>query len=243
MGTKPPSPSDPRAVHERGLTGVMHPDHFGPPVLRVRMTLPEWLGLGIRGITDRWSARAVPDGQCTHFLHQLAARARGIQAEQAQWVDATRTRMGIEVAAADAVLSRPLPSAQREATRPLATLTGRDRHEWAEEERDRVRGTCAAEADARSRTAASSRKQQLIAEMNGLDAYQAHLTETCRAYFEIRAARYTRARSGLFGFKLTPTPQVPSYPGLTNSLHHEVDFSGESLALFPSGRITQLRSR
>ncbi|WP_457099653.1 hypothetical protein [Microbacterium sp. P5_E9] len=182
------------------------------PVPRDHIGLFEGLALSVRGRWDARGTQGVPDEAHTHTLHGVQARHRKREAEAVRLIDGALSAVDSQVAVTRAALQAPIPEGVREPTQDeLRGLPRAQRMEWAE--RVRVARAAAARdaAAAERRIAAQTRREQLLSARSALVVEGADVRRQWREAYEMRAARYTRARFGRRGARMTATPAIAPY--------------------------------
>jgi hypothetical protein len=182
------------------------------PIPRDRIGFFEAIALTVRGRWDAGGNRIVPDAAHTHTLHAIQARHRKREAEAVRRIDAALSAVDGELAVTRAALNMPVPEVAPEPTiEDLRDLPRAQRMEWV----DRVRGartSAARSAAVRDRqSAAHVRREQLISARQALLVEGDDVRRQWREAYDMRAARYTRARFGRRGARPTDTPAIAHY--------------------------------
>ena len=199
------------APSSRPVTGLYGPVPPQPPIPTAHIPVWEGLRLTVAGLRDRVRCRRVPDMELTHFLHKVHASTRGIQANQNHWCTAVDGYLNIEIASAREVSARSVEIAPAAKAQDLAELSGRDRHHWAQAQREHAASAAEQTHSQAERQESQRRLARLEAERREIRELQADLADLCAAHFAARAARYTRARTGLLGLQPAGIPEIPSY--------------------------------
>lgn len=183
------------------------------PVPPDRIRLVEGLRLMLRGWLDAATYRTVVDTEHTHTLLALQSLHRRREVEVVRSVDAAISLVDVAQAEVDAVLAGAQPPELEVPTSDeLRSLeAANDRAAWAA----RVRAARAANAHARAtgdrREAAARRSAELGAVRRALIVEGGDVQRKWKEAYEVRAARYTRARFGRRGAKVSPSPRVAAY--------------------------------
>jgi hypothetical protein len=190
-------------------TGVIPATAVAP-----RLTIGFWesLGLTLRGWTDARRYGDVADVDQTHVLLMRNSVVRRREDEVVRAIDAALSRVDALIAEARVASSQVIPPI---AVEPSATqlndLEGRDRQDWVQSVRaSRAAAARAARIQAEV-DAATVRLAQLEAERQSILVEGEDVRRLWADAFEMRAARYTRARFGSWGRRPDRTPRVPDY--------------------------------
>lgn len=184
------------------------------PVPRYGIGLWEGTCLTVRGWLDARRTRDVQDASHTHSLHRLMAAHRRHEGEATRRIDEALSAVDRDLAPLEALIAESIPVGPDAPTSAeLAALPVEDRAAWAA----RVRAAHAARAEHRATEGRQADARVRIAVLHsireGLDVEGADVRRQWREAYEMRAARYTRARFGRRGGTMAIEPAVAGYRG------------------------------
>lgn len=173
----------------------------------------EAIALTVRGRIDARRTRDVADNEHTHSLHRLLHAHRRREAETVRRIDTAASAVDREIARLRPIVERmtePVPVIPD--TAALAGLAPAERSEWA----NQVRSARTAAADARQREArrdvATIELEELRSVRESIGVEGEDVRRQWREAYSMRAARYTRARSGRRGAPVASSPAIAAYP-------------------------------
>lgn len=172
-----------------------------------------WEGFRIRwaGLMDRAYARGVPDDQLTHYLHELQQRAQSYQIKVLEWASAEDARLELSIADQSAVAATSLVAPAANTTTVPDNDSKKDRAAWATAQRSALRAKSAHEGQQRRRDAATIATMSLKKQRASLAEQRDIQFALCQQWFDRRAARYNRARTGWFGLPKSSEHKIPAF--------------------------------
>lgn len=172
-----------------------------------------WEGFRIRwaGLMDRARARKVPDDQLTHYLHELQERAQGYQIKVLEWASAEDARLEVSLATQGAVAAQSIDAATANHDVVPENGSKKDRAAWATAQRGAKQAAAAREHQQRRRDDARSAVLSLNQQRASLAEQRDIQFALCQQWFDRRAAKYNRARTGWFGLPKTSEHKIPEF--------------------------------
>lgn len=196
------------------MTGAVGTNGKGGPAARPwEASITFWEGFRIRwaGLADRARARKVPDDQLTHYLHELQERAQGYQIKVLEWASAEDARLEESIATQSAIAATSVDTVTTVDEVVPENGSMKDRAAWATAQRGAKQAAAAREEQQRRRDAARSAVLSLKQQRAGLAEQRDIQFALCQQWFDRRAAKYNRARTGWFGLPKTGEHKIPEF--------------------------------
>lgn len=185
----------------------------GPTVRPWEDPVTFWESFRIRwaGWTDRVRMRDVADDKLTHYLHELQERAQGYQVSVLEWSSAEDERLEVTIAELNGVLAATITLPGSPTSTQLDTDDGKERARWASDRRAAVRDAAEHARKKQEQDQARDTVERLRTQRAGLAELRDIHFAQCRQWFDQRAAKYNRARTGWFGLKVNGEPRIPVF--------------------------------
>lgn len=172
----------------------------------------EGIAISLAGFRDRFRYKAVKDSDHTMWTQRVLAGARQNQRLVERWrddvvaaIEAESSRLRL-LAGQDIATSSDAPSRQS-----LAGADRKGRFDWANQVRRAEQDRSQAASESARKQGAQERLAELEAEQVSVLADAMRLGEAWEEYYNRRAAKYARARTGLFGYRALEASSVPEF--------------------------------
>lgn len=177
-----------------------------------------WEGARIdwMGRRDRLRSRNTPEHNPTHYLLELERQVQHGEIRVIRWANSEVAVIDEELAKLRVVAATQIPEPATAFPAPEGQgVTPRDRQRWAADTRATERALAEREHLLRRVATARERVPALEARRKAVLVRARDLRALWRQVYEFRAARYTRARTGVFGYSKSEALKIRPYQTIT----------------------------